>query len=166
MFRRRILHNTRPFLFFVLQPILTKLLSFAFTFLLSFILLYLQCFFLLIYHVMRTDTCNKPHTLRDAITGRNRNRNCAASTLVVHSPRRLPVALRGSLNEELDTVVQQGIIAKVDRPTDSVNSYVCVTKPNGKLRLCLDPKDLNKAIKRPHQLPPTLDDVLQKLSGA
>ena len=23
---------------------------------------------------MRTDTCNKPHTLRDAVTGRNRNR--------------------------------------------------------------------------------------------
>ena len=22
---------------------------------------------------MRTDTCNKPHTLRDAVTGRNRN---------------------------------------------------------------------------------------------
>ena len=27
----------------------------------------------LLYHVMRTDTCNKPHTLRDAVTGRNRN---------------------------------------------------------------------------------------------
>ena len=35
---------------------------------------YLLCFFLLIYHVIRTDTCNKPHTLRDAVTGRNRNR--------------------------------------------------------------------------------------------
>ena len=32
-----------------------------------------RCFFLLIYHVMRTDTCNKPHTFRDAVTGRNRN---------------------------------------------------------------------------------------------
>ena len=30
--------------------------------------------FLLIYHVMRTDTCIKPHTLRDTVTGRNRNR--------------------------------------------------------------------------------------------
>ena len=65
---------------------------------------------------------------------------------VVHSPRRVPIALREPLKEELDTLIQQGIIAKIDRPTDWVNSCVCVTKPNGKLRLCLDPNDLNKAI--------------------
>ena len=34
------------------------------------------------------------------------------------------------------------------------------------LRLCLDPKDLNHAIKRPHHCTPTLDDVLPKLNGA
>ena len=49
---------------------------------------------------------------------------------VVHSPRRVPVALREPLKEELDTLIQPGIIAKVDRPTDWVNSCVCVTKPN------------------------------------
>ena len=43
---------------------------------------------------------------------------------------------------------------------------VCVTKPNGKLRLCLDPKDLNQAIKRPHYRTPALEDVLSKLGGA
>ena len=70
---------------------------------------------------------------------------------VEHSQRRVPVALSEPLKQELDTLIQQGIIAKVERPPDWVNSCVCVTKPNGKLRLCLDPKDLNKAIKRPHQ---------------
>ena len=74
--------------------------------------------------------------------------------------------LREPLKEELDTLIRQGIIAKVDRPTDWVNSCVYVTKPNGKLRLCLDPKDLNKAIKRPHHYTPTLDDVLPMLNGA
>ena len=54
---------------------------------------------------------------------------------VVHSPRRVPVALREPLKEELYTIIQQGIIAKVDRPTDWVNWCVCVTKPNGKLHL-------------------------------
>ena len=86
--------------------------------------------------------------------------------LVVHSPRRVPVAQREPLKEELDIIIQQDIIAKIDRPTDSVNSCVCVTKPNGKVRLCLDPKDLNKAIKIPHHYTPTLDDVLPKLRGA
>ena len=85
---------------------------------------------------------------------------------VVHSPRRVPVALREPFKEELDNLIQQGIIEKVDRPTDWMNSCVCVTKPNGKLRLCLDPNDLNKSIKRPHHYTPTLDDVLPKLNGA
>ena len=70
--------------------------------------------------------------------------------LVVHPPRRLPEALREPLREEFDSLVEQGIIAKVDEPTDWVNSLVFVTMSNGSLRLCLDPKDLNKAIKRPH----------------
>ena len=41
-----------------------------------FYLAFIYCVLLftnIIYHVMRTDTCNKPHTLRDAVTGRNRN---------------------------------------------------------------------------------------------
>ena len=46
------------------------------------------------------------------------------------------------------------------------NSLVCVTKSTGALRLCLDPKDLNQAIKRPHYFTPTLEDVLPKLNGA
>ena len=43
---------------------------------------------------------------------------------------------------------------------------MCVTKLNGSLRLCLDPKDLNKAIKRPHHRTPTIDEILPKLNGA
>ena len=50
---------------------------------------------------------------------------------VVHFPRRVPVALREPFKEELDTLIQQGIISKVGRPTDWVNSRVCVSNPNG-----------------------------------
>ena len=85
---------------------------------------------------------------------------------VVHPPRRVPEALREPLKKELDSLVEQGIIAKVEQPTDWVNSLVCVTKSNGTLRICLDPKDLNHAIKRPHHFTPTLDDVLSQLNGA
>ena len=46
---------------------------------------------------------------------------------LVHYPRRVPVALREPLKEELDTLIQHGIIAKVDRPTYWLNSCVCVT---------------------------------------
>ena len=84
---------------------------------------------------------------------------------VVHPPCSVPQALREPLRKELDSLVTQGILAKVSKPTDWVNSLVCVTKSNGALRLCLDPKDLSRGIKRPHYLTPTLEDILPKLSS-
>ena len=84
----------------------------------------------------------------------------------MHPPRRVPEAFHVPLKRELDNLEAQGIIAKVTAPTDWVNSLVCVTKSNGTLRLCLDPKDLNKAIKRPRHCTPTIDEVLPKLNGA
>ena len=47
-----------------------------------------------------------------------------------------------------------------------MNSLVCVTKANGTLWLCLDPKDHSRAIKHPHHCTPALDDVLSKLNEA
>ena len=87
-------------------------------------------------------------------------------TPVVHPPRRVPVALRDALKHELDSLVKKEILSPVTYPTDWVNSCVCVTKPNGKISLCLDPKDLNSAIKRPHYVTPMLEDVLTRLNGA
>ena len=63
-------------------------------------------------------------------------------------------------------MVKQGIIVPVDEPTDWVNSLVVREKPNGSLRICLDPKDLNKAIKREHYPVPTVDMVTNRLQGA
>ena len=60
----------------------------------------------------------------------------------------------------------QNNIAKVTQPTDWVNSLVIREKENGRLRLCLDPRDLNKAIKREHHLIPTLEEITPKLAGA
>ena len=60
-----------------------------------------------------------------------------------------------------------GIIAKVTEPTEWVNALVVVEKAHtGRLRVCLDPKDLNKAIKRPHYPLPTLEDITARLAGA
>lgn len=59
-----------------------------------------------------------------------------------------------------------GIIKKVTEPTDWVSSLVLVKKSNNKIRVCLDPTDLNKAIKRPHFPLPTVEDILAKINGA
>ena len=55
----------------------------------------------------------------------------------MHPPRRVPEALKDPLKKELDSLVEQGILAKVTEPTDWVNSLVCATKSTGALRLCL-----------------------------
>ena len=85
---------------------------------------------------------------------------------VQHAPRRVPVALRDRLKSELDKMVEQEIIHPVTTPTSWVSSLVVVAKPNGKLWLCLDPKDLNKAIQREHYPLPTIEDVATRLHGA
>lgn len=85
---------------------------------------------------------------------------------VIHPPRRIPESLREPLKTELQRMIDLDIIEKVDVPTDWVSSLVYVTKPNGELRICLDPCDLNKSIRREHHYTPTLDDVLPRLANA
>lgn len=43
---------------------------------------------------------------------------------------------------------------------------VTVLKRDKKLRICIDPRDLNKAIKRPHYPMPTIDDISTDLKDA
>ena len=62
-------------------------------------------------------------------------------------------------------MVKQGIIVPVDEPTDWVNSLVVKEKPNGSLKICLDPNDLNKAIKRKQYPVPTIGMVTNRLQG-
>ena len=85
---------------------------------------------------------------------------------VVHPPRKVPVPLRDTLKSELDSMVKNGIVAKVTEPISWVCSLVIVKKPNGKIRLSLDPRDLNRAIKRSHYPLPTVEEVATRLSGA
>lgn len=85
---------------------------------------------------------------------------------VQHSPRRVPVPLRDTLQCTLTDLTQQGIIAPVQRPTPWISSMVIVPKKNGTLRICLDPKDLNRAIRREHYPLPTIEDVASRLHGA
>ena len=58
------------------------------------------------------------------------------------------------------------VITKVTEPTEWVNSVVVTEKKNGKVRVCLDPRDLNKAIKREHYPMKTVEEVAAELAGA
>nr|XP_021322748.1 uncharacterized protein K02A2.6-like [Danio rerio] len=69
---------------------------------------------------------------------------------IIHACRKVPFALRGKLKEELTHMEKLGVIAKTEKPTDWVSLLHIVEKKNGQLRICLDPRDLHKAIKREH----------------
>ena len=53
--------------------------------------------------------------------------------------------------KEIKTMVKDGILTKLDKnqATEWLNSFVVVRKPSGKLRIYLDPTDLNPHIIRP-----------------
>ena len=60
----------------------------------------------------------------------------------------------------------QGVIRKITEPTDWVSSMTISKKANGRLRICLDPKELNQAIKRCHHKSPTVEEITHQLHGA
>ncbi len=69
----------------------------------------------------------------------------------VHPPRRVPVALKNKVMEELERMEKMDLIEKVVEPRAWVNSMVTIWKPEKKkVRICMDPKELNAAIEREH----------------
>ena len=85
-------------------------------------------------------------------------------------PRRLPLALKDQFKQELDNMVSQGILNKLDdaniNAPEWLNSFVVVKKPNGKLCICLDPTDPNPYIVRPVCNARTLDEIVALLKDA
>lgn len=55
------------------------------------------------------------------------------------------------------------MIATVNEPVDWISNIVIVEKPNKKLRICLDPQDLNRALKTVKFPIPTLKEIIPKL---
>ena len=58
--------------------------------------------------------------------------------------------LRDKVKDELDRLVDTGVLAQVDEPTDWVDQMAVATKWDGSLRICIDPRFLNVALKREH----------------
>ena len=78
---------------------------------------------------------------------------------VVHPPRKVPVSLKEKIEEEVDRMETAEVAVKQKEPTDWVNGMVAVVKPN-KLRICIDPPDLNEAISREHFPMTNIEEVV------
>ena len=86
---------------------------------------------------------------------------------VIQPARRVPFRYRQELKSQLDEMEKQGIIAKVTEATNWVSPIVLVTKPGkDKLRICIDPGALNKAIQREHYQLKTPEEIFGTLAGS
>lgn len=60
---------------------------------------------------------------------------------------------------------QLGVIERQTEPTEWVNSMTVVNK-GSKIRICIDPRDLNSAMQREHFPLKTVEDVIENMSKA
>ncbi|XP_065933948.1 uncharacterized protein [Magallana gigas] len=84
---------------------------------------------------------------------------------VIHPVRRQPASLKPRIIEKLREMESDGYIVPVEEPTEWVSSMV-VSIRNNKVRICIDPKDLNEVIKREHHPMKTVEEVPFSIPGA
>ena len=76
-----------------------------------------------------------------------------------HARRKVPIESKEAIDKELDYLIEEEIITEQVEPTPWVSSVMFPMKPNGEVRVCLDPSNLNKAIIREHHKPMTVEEI-------
>ena len=84
----------------------------------------------------------------------------------MHARRKVPIESKEAIDKELDYLIEEEIITEQVEPTPWVSSVTFPRKPNGDVRVCLDPSNLNKAIIREHHKPMMVEEIAHKLAGA
>ena len=87
-------------------------------------------------------------------------------TPVITPSCRIPHAMKKKVKAELEKLTDADVITPVEEPTSWCSRMVVATKKSGNLRICIDPRPLNKALKREHYPLPVMDDILPKLAGS
>ena len=85
---------------------------------------------------------------------------------VQHARCKVPINYKEEIEKTLKEMEQLQIITPVTRPTEWFSSITYPTKPDGSLRICPDPHNLNKAIIREHYKAPILEEISHWLTGA
>ena len=83
-----------------------------------------------------------------------------------HARRKVPIESKEAIYKELDYLIEEEIITEQVEPTPWVSSVTFPRKPNGEVRICLDPSNLSKAIIREHHKPMTVEEIAHELAGA
>ena len=83
--------------------------------------------------------------------------------LVQHARCKVPIHYKEKIEKPLMEMEGLQIIAPVTRSTEWVSSVTYPTKPDGSLRICLNPHDLNTALIREHFKVHTLEQISWQL---
>ena len=87
-----------------------------------------------------------------------KKRSCQSCLAVVY------LTLKEKLKEEVARLEKANAIKREEEPTDWVSSLVETEKPNGELRVCIDPQHVDKALKSSHYPLPVIEDILAELA--
>ena len=97
-----------------------------------------------------------------------------------HAPRKVPIHLQDDFHQEINNLVKQGVLEKVEHSIKWVNSFVIVEKDvsmdsgnshaphhqiKKKLQICLDPRDLNEALEHEPYYSKSVDELIGKIHG-
>ena len=97
-----------------------------------------------------------------------------------HVPRKVPIHLQDAFHEEIRNLEALGILEETKDVTEWVNSFVIMEKKlpidssnshspghsvNKKLRICLDPRDLNEALEREPYYTHSIEEIMGKFHG-
>ncbi|XP_036322132.1 uncharacterized protein K02A2.6-like [Rhagoletis pomonella] len=89
-----------------------------------------------------------------------------SSVPVVKPARRIPQSLVAKVKNELQNMVEKKIIERVDGPIERASNLVIVEKKSGKLRLCIDPQDLNADILSENHTIPSFESISVRIANS
>ena len=97
---------------------------------------------------------------------------------VRHAPRKVPIHLQDAFHKEIRNLEKLGILEETKDVTEWVNSFVIMEKKiptdsnssqghskDRKLRICLDPRDLNEALEREPYYTWSIEEIMAKFHG-
>ena len=101
-----------------------------------------------------------------------------------HAPRKVPIHLQDAFHSEIRNLEKLGILEETKDVTEWVNSFVIMEKKtpvdssksptisssqghskDRKLRICLDPRDLNEALEREPYYTRSIEEIMAKFHG-
>ena len=97
-----------------------------------------------------------------------------------HALRKVPIHLQDAFHKEIRNLEELGILEEIKDVTEWVNSFVIVEKEipidsnnshspghsmNKKLRICLDPRDLNEALEKEPYYMCCIEEIMGKFHG-